>query len=444
MQDESKQGAIIFLSVGELLVYRNIIGQLILAQSYASISPKVRQVLPSNLTELSKSDKLQQQTGVILHLTRNTIVRTSSTDACAYEPTIVSIFSGCGGLDLGFHQEGYRTIWANDFANWAVESFRTNLGDVIHLKDITKIDPYNDSSIPDCDLVLGGFPCQDFSIIWKQPGLNGTRGGLFRHFAEFIDAKRPKAFVAENVKGLLTANGGRAIDTIVKDFESIAPGYVVKPHLYNFAEYGVPQFRERVLFVGVRIDTGFNFIHPLPTHGPNAGRPYFTAGEALVGVESVPYNNELINIKEKTRQMLELIPEGGNFTDIPKDSALYVKGMISHVYRRIKLDEPAKTIIAAGGGGTWGYHYPEPRALTNRERARLQSFPDDFVFKGSVTEVRRQIGNAVPPAGVHLVARRLKPLFTGDYTPVDLHIEYEMMKLMPVKARLEYVTNQMN
>lgn len=360
------------------------------------------------------------------------------------KPTIVSIFSGCGGLDLGFHQEGYETIWANDFAEWAVESFKANFGDVIQLRDITKIDPYIDKSIPECDVVLGGFPCQDFSIIWKQPGLNGTRGGLFRHFAEFVDAKKPKAFVAENVKGLLTANDGRAIDTIIKDFESIAPGYLVKPHLYNFAEYGVPQFRERVLFVGVRLDTGFNFIHPKPTHGPNADRPYVTAGEALVGVEEVPYNNEHINIKEKTRQMLSLIPEGGNFTDIPKDNPLYVKGMISHVYRRIKLDEPAKTIIAAGGGGTWGYHYPEPRPLTNRERARLQSFPDGFIFKGSVTEVRRQIGNAVPPEGVRAVAHRLMPLFTGDYTPVDLTPEYEKMKKMTVKERLEYVTAEMN
>jgi len=361
-----------------------------------------------------------------------------------YVPKIVSIFSGCGGLDLGFHMEGYETVWANDFAEWAVESFKENFGDVIHHKDITKIDPYTDKSIPECDLVLGGFPCQDFSIIWKQPGLNGTRGGLFRHFAEFVDAKKPKAFVAENVKGLLTANGGKAMETIVKDFESIAPGYVVKPHLYNFAEYGVPQFRERVLFVGVRIDTGFNFVHPRPTHGPNSGRPYFTAGEALAGVEDVPYNNEHMNIKEKTRQLLELIPEGGNFTDIPKDHPLYVKGMISHVYRRIKLDEPAKTIIAAGGGGTWGYHYPEPRPLTNRERARLQSFPDNFIFKGSVTEVRRQIGNAVPPVGVRLVAQRLKPLFTGEYELINLVPEYEKMKAMTVKERLSYVTNEMN
>ena len=361
-----------------------------------------------------------------------------------YSPKVVSIFSGCGGLDLGFHLEGYDTIWANDFAEWAVKSFEGYFGKVIHYGDITQINPYTDKSIPECDMVLGGFPCQDFSIIWKQPGLNGTRGGLFRHFAEFVDAKKSKAFVAENVKGLLTANGGKAIETILKDFESIAPGYVVKPHLYNFAEYGVPQFRERVLIVGIRIGTGFNLIHPLPTHGPNGKKPYVTAGQALQGVEEVPTNNEKINIKEKTRQMLDLIPEGGNFTDIPKDHPLYVKGMISHVYRRLKLDEPAKTIIAAGGGGTWGYHYPEPRPLTNRERARLQSFPDDFVFQGSVTEVRRQIGNAVPPEGVRLVARRLLPLFTGDFTPVDLREEYDKMKAMSVKERLSYVTEEMN
>lgn len=241
-----------------------------------------------------------------------------NTNETLRKPRIVSIFSGCGGLDYGFHMEGYETIWANDFAEWACKSFAANFGDVIHYKDITKIDPYTDTTIPECDIVLGGFPCQDFSIIWKQPGLNGTRGGLFRHFAEFVDAKKPKAFVAENVKGLITANNGRAIDTIIKDFESIAPGYVVKPHLYNFAEYGVPQFRERVLFVGVRIDTGFDFVHPKPSHGPNGTLPYVTAGEALVGVEKVPTNNEHINIKEKTRKVLELIPEGGNFTDIPR------------------------------------------------------------------------------------------------------------------------------
>ncbi|MEG1725652.1 MAG: DNA cytosine methyltransferase [Anaerovoracaceae bacterium] len=363
--------------------------------------------------------------------------------ASDYNPSIVSVFSGCGGLDLGFHLEGYNTIWANDFSEWAVASYKEYFGDVIHLGDITKIDPYVEGAIPDCDIVLGGFPCQDFSVIWKQPGLNGKRGGLYRHFLEFVDAKKPKAFIAENVKGLLTANKSKAIETIIKDFESIAPGYVVKPHLYNFAEYGVPQLRERVLIVGIRIDTGFDFKHPKPSHGPNGQKDYVTAGAAIEGALDVPFNNEKINCMDKTRQMLELIPEGGNFTDIPKDNPLYVKGMISHVYRRINRSEPAKTIIAAGGGGTWGYHYPEPRPLTNRERARLQSFPDDFHFVGSVAEVRRQIGNAVPPEGVRATARQLKPLFTGDYTPVDLQVVFDKMAVMTVKERLEYVTKEM-
>lgn len=354
-----------------------------------------------------------------------------------YTPKVLSLFSGCGGLDLGFHQCGYETVWANDFDTWAAQTFTHNFGDVMHCGDIEKIDPYNNKDIPDCDLILGGFPCQDFSMIWKRPGLNGERGNLYKSFLRFVDAKKPKAFVAENVKGLLSANKSKAIETIIKDFESIAPGYLVKIQLYNFAEYGVPQFRERVLIVGIRKDTNFDFVHPEPTHGEGKV-PFVTAGKALDGANKVPSNNELMNPKQKTIDMLKLIPEGGNFTDIPKDHPLYVKGMISHVYRRIHRDEPSKTIIAAGGGGTWGYHYPEPRPLTNRERARLQSFPDDFHFLGSIAEVRRQIGNAVPPVGVHAIANSLKPLFNESYEPQDLYKLSEKLKKLSIKDRLKF------
>lgn len=353
-------------------------------------------------------------------------------------PRVVSLFTGCGGLDLSFHNEGYNIVWANDLNEWAAETYRRNLGDVMVCKDIEKINPYKNKSIPSCDLILGGFPCQDFSMIWKRPGLNGSRGNLYKSFLRFVDAKKPKAFIAENVKGLLTANGKMAIKQIIKDFEHIKPGYIVKPKLYNFADYGVPQFRERVLIVGIRIDTGFEFEHPKPTHGPKAGRPYFTAGEAIMGAECAVFNNEQMKAAPKTVRMLKLIPEGGNFADIPKDSPYYVKGMISHVYRRIKRDEPAKTIIAAGGGGTWGYHYPEPRPLTNRERARLQSFPDEFEFIGPYVEVRRQIGNAVPPKGVLALARALMPLFAGNYEKADLKLQYEEIKNIPLADRIEY------
>ena len=355
---------------------------------------------------------------------------------------VVSLFSGCGGLDLGFEQVGdYTTLWANDFKHEACQTFRRHFGDIIVEGDVEQIDPYNNSSVPDCDLVLGGFPCQDFSIIWKQPGLNGERGNLYKSFLRFVDAKKPKAFVAENVKGILTANKKKAIKQIIEDFQNIEPGYVVIPHLYNFAEYGVPEFRERVLIVGIRVDTGFKFKHPAPTHGVGEGlKPFVTVRDAFKNVREVPYNNEFLKVQERTKKIISLIPEGGNFTDIPKESPYYVKGMISHVYRRVKLDEPSKTIIAAGGGGTWGYHYPENRPLTNRERARIQSFPDDFVFEGNTTEVRRQIGNAVPPVGVHAIAQALKPLFFCEYEKIDLFELQDYLKNMPIEERLKMIT----
>lgn len=357
------------------------------------------------------------------------------------KPKILSLFSGCGGLDLGFHDQGYETVWANDLNEWAVKTFKKNFGDVIVHGDIEAIDPYT-SDIPDCDLILGGFPCQDFSMIWKRPGLNGERGNLYKSFLRFIDAKRPKAFIAENVKGLLTANNTKAIQIIIKDFERIAPGYLVKVQLYNFADYGVPQFRERVLIVGIRVDTGFDFSHPAPTHGAGRQHAHVTAGQALEGAESIPYNNNHMNLVSKTIERLKLIPEGGNFTSIPKDHPLYVKGLISHVYRRIHRNEPAKTIIAAGGGGTWGYHYPEPRALTNRERARLQSYPDNFIFEGSNTEVRRQIGNSVPPVGVRELAKALKPLFTEKYKESDLLLINDGLQQLSIKQRIKYDEEQ--
>jgi DNA (cytosine-5)-methyltransferase 1 len=361
------------------------------------------------------------------------------------QPRILSLFSGCGGLDWGFHTAGYRTIWANDINEWAVKTFQKNFSEAtVSQENIEKIKGKRLTNISDCDLIIGGFPCQDFSVIWKQPGLEGNRGNLYKHYLRFIDAKKPKAFVAENVKGLLTANKGRAIAEILRGFENAGDGYMVKIQLYNFADYGVPQFRERVLIVGIRIDTGFEFVHPAPTHGVGY-LPYKTSGEVLRDVESTTifqatpkFNRNEISIAEKTRKMLEMIPEGGNFTNVPMDSEYYVKGLISHVYRRLDRNEPSKTIIAAGGGGTWGYHYEEPRPLCNRERARLQSFPDSFEFAGSVTEVRRQVGNAVPPDGVRLLAERLIPLFTEEYVKTDLRKLRSELQALSVKERLEY------
>ena len=246
-------------------------------------------------------------------------------------------------------------------------------------------------------------------MLWKRGGLSTERGNLYTYFVKAVEVKKPKIFIGENVKGLLSANKGAAIEQIVKDFAEL--GYTVNYRLNNFAKYGAPQLRERVLIVGIRNDIDYDFEFPEYTHDETN---YFTAGEALKGVEKVPFNNEHQNIKEKTREMLKLIPEGRNFTAIPKDSPYYVKGMISHVYRRLDRNKPSTTIIAGGGGGTWGYHFEEPRPLTNRERARLFGYPDDFIFEGSITEVRRQIGNSVPPIAAKVFADYLKPVFEKE------------------------------
>ncbi|MEG4393739.1 DNA cytosine methyltransferase [Microcoleus sp. BROC3] len=351
------------------------------------------------------------------------------------KPRLISLFSGCGGMDLPFHQAGFEVVWAIDSNKYACQTFSRNIADVIINDSIENIDIVQ---VPEAEICIGGFPCQDFSLIWKRPGLEGTRGNLYTYFLDFVNKKKPKAFVAENVKGLLSANNYQAIKQIIYDFESIAPGYLVKPKLYNFADYGVPQFRQRVLLVGIRMDTGFNFVHPQPEYGQNRKNPYRTAGEALKNVEAVLDNNKHHKIQSRTVEILNRIKPGGNFSDIPKDSPYYVKGMISHVYRRIHPDRPSSTIIAGGGGGTWGYHYLEPRSLTNRERARLQTFPDDFVFEGSTTEVRRQIGNAVPPQGIAAVVEALIPLFKGDYPQVDLYEMSKKLQEMSIQQRLKW------
>ncbi|OGM55653.1 DNA (cytosine-5-)-methyltransferase [Candidatus Woesebacteria bacterium RIFCSPHIGHO2_12_FULL_44_11] len=341
-------------------------------------------------------------------------------------------------MDLGFIQEGYDIVWANDFEHWACETYKKNFGPHIVEGDIADI---NFKNIPKCDLITGGFPCQDFSMIWKRGGLETDRGNLYKYFVKAVATKLPKAFVAENVKGLLTANKGMAIRQIVKDFQKVDHlGYRIYINLFNFAEYGVPQIRERVIIVGIRSDIPYEFKKPKPTHYEGN---YATAGEALKGVEKVPYNNEHMQIHDRTIKIISLIPPGGNFTDIPQDSPYYVKGMISHVYRRIHPNKPSKTIIAGGGGGTWGYHHIEPRPLTNRERARLFGFPDDFIFEGNISQVRKQIGNAVPPPGARVVAKELRKLFAGDFEKADLK------SLKPLSGDvLNYVsfeeTNQLN
>jgi|TARA_Y100000310_G_C20670759_1_gene810153 DNA (cytosine-5)-methyltransferase 1 len=321
---------------------------------------------------------------------------------------IMSLFAGCGGMDLGFlmakHPSlAYEIAWANDFDKWACKTYKHNFGHDIVEEDIWEVDL---DKTPKADVIIGGFPCQDFSILRgeKRSGLKSKRGLLYTKFVEAVSKKLPLFFVAENVKGLLTSNKGWAIKKIKKDFEKVDHvGYDVTHKLINFADYGVPQNRERVLIVGVRKDLGIKFEFPDETHKRNP----VSVGQALKNVEKVKLNNEKLKTSQSTVAKLKSIPPGGNYKDSPEHAH---RNWMSLIYKRTHPDKPSPTIVAGGGGGTWGYHFEQPRPLTNRERARIQSFPDNFAFIGNTTEVRRQLGNAVPPVGVKPVAEELLKL----------------------------------
>lgn len=173
---------------------------------------------------------------------------------------VISLFSGAGGMDLGFINAGFDIVWANDFFKEAVESYKKNVDDRIVYGDITKIDS---SEMPDdIDLVIGGFPCQGFSVANTKRSMKDERNFLYKEMLRVIDAKKPKFFVAENVKGILSMKKGKVFDMIKKDFKKL--GYNVDAKLLNAAEYGVPQARERVVIIGNRI--GVNNPYPKPTH----------------------------------------------------------------------------------------------------------------------------------------------------------------------------------
>ena len=322
------------------------------------------------------------------------------------EVRVASLFSGCGGMDLGFAMARskslhYKTVWAVDVDKDAVDTYRNNLNPNIICENIWNIDI---SKIPDIDVIIGGFPCQDFSVLRgdKRHAFRSKRGLLYRRLVETVKIKQPMVFIAENVKGLLSVKNGRVMETIKKSFsnQSMTIGYELHTKVINFADFGVPQLRERLIIVGVRTDLNMKFKFPEATHKNN----YVSVRDAFDGVDNVQFNNTKAKISKVVKEMISEIPPGGNY----KDSDRYKdKNWMSFIYRKLDPKKPSPTVIAAGGGGTGLYHYKEPRAITNRERARLQSFPDNFIFCGNGYNVRRQIGNAVPPLGIKPIANEI-------------------------------------
>lgn len=296
--------------------------------------------------------------------------------------------------------------WATDYDLDTCTTYAQNIHkkqfkndrNVIH-KDIRKLDI---SSLPRCDGFAFGFPCNDFSLVGKSKGLNGSFGPLYSYGVEYLTKHQPMWFIAENVGGLSSSNGGDAFKIILDHLKD--SGYKIYPHLYKFEEYGVPQSRHRIIIVGFRADLHIDFKVPAPTTTDEK----ITAYEAIMVPPITPNipNNELTAQSQKVIERLKYIEPGQNAwsENIPQELRLNVKGArLSNIYKRLNPDKPAYTVTGSGGGGTHMYHWKEDRALTNRERARLQTFPDNFTFYGSKESVRKQIGMAVPPRGVSII-----------------------------------------
>ena len=296
---------------------------------------------------------------------------------------VISLFSGYGGMDLGFvggfdflgkhyRKTGFHIVWANEISPAACKTYRANFAHPIIEGDIKD----HIGTLPDgADVVIGGFPCQDISINGKMAGVAGKRSGLYTYISEAVRRTRPKVFVAENVGGLLLKQNEYSLKKILTDFNAL--GYDVSYHLYHAEQYGVPQTRERVIFVGTRKDMP-HFIVP----SPSTVRPV-TAKEALEDLEALPEDKSMAHVWSKANAS----GEQGN--------------------RRLVADRPGYTIRAECHGNIQ-FHYCLSRRISMREAARIQSFPDNFVFSCGLRETERQIGNAVPPVLAWHIANAVK------------------------------------
>lgn len=297
---------------------------------------------------------------------------------------VVSLFSGAGGLDLGFVMAGHEIIWANDLYVDAVETYRHNIGDHIVCEDISKIDV---KDIPECDIVIGGFPCQGFSVANTKRHEDDERNELYKQLIRVIKEKKPKFFLAENVKGITNLAKGKVFEMILRDFENM--GYVVKHRILNAADYGVPQTRQRVIIIGVRNDVTFEYEYPEPSHdkdGRNGLPKWVSVGEAMSVIADPDKPNDLPN-HEYSKYKL-------NFN-----------GYLGH--RKLDPDKPAPTVTARGDNKGGVVILPHPnglRRMSCRELASVQSFPLDYEFSGNRSSIYRQIGNAVPPLLSYAVA----------------------------------------
>lgn len=340
-----------------------------------------------------------------------------------YSPRLVSLFSGCGGMDKGFEDAGYNRVWANDFDKDAQAVFRLNLGE-IDGRDITQV-PVED--IPECDIITAGFPCQPFSNAGNRRGVYDERGELYLECLRIIESKKPKAVLFENVKGLLSSkhqSGKKLIDVIKDDLDKL--GYRVNYKVVNASDYGVPQNRERMILVGLREDIGKTFVFP-PVQ---EDKTKLTLRNILDVPQDTPNQSSFWPYSPQAQDMIGQIPEGGSWKSIPYDKLSprfqrirddMKRYHAPNFYRRFSRDEINGTITASAQPENCGITHPtENRRYTIREIARIQTFPDDFLFidesQKDIVAMYKVIGNAVP---CHLAEVIASAIYEQVFEEVD-------------------------
>lgn len=338
------------------------------------------------------------------------------------QKTVIDLFCGCGGLSYGFIEAGYNVVLGIDHWKDAIITFESNHKDakglVADLFNETPEQISENTGVKNIDLIIGGPPCQGFSIAGKRI-VDDERNKLYKSFVHFVKHYEPKAFLLENVPNIVSMNNGVVRDNIISDFEEL--GYKVVYKVLMASDYGVPQNRKRAFFIGIKGNKEYTFPKPtveklltskeaisdLPEFSLSDGSSYITEPENKYQEQirrdsKGVFNHQITVHNEQTIEIISMVPDGGNYKDLPVE--LHQTRKVHIAWTRLNSQKPSFTIDT---GHNHHFHYEFNRVPTARESARLQSFPDSFIFKCGKTSQLKQIGNAVPPILARVLAESL-------------------------------------
>lgn len=329
--------------------------------------------------------------------------------------TYIDLFSGAGGLSLGFSRSGFENIFSVDIEPTFCKTYKKNFPNHLlinkNIADVTQDEANKIIGNQEVDIIVGGPPCQGFSIAGNigRRFIDDPRNHLFREFARIVSILDPKVFLMENVSRLYTHNQGKTKKEIIRLFEDM--GYVVSCKVLNTADYGVPQLRRRVIFIGSKI-RGVNPLFPEPVFSEDE---YVTIKDAIgdlpaleSGESSDIANHSAMKHTEQMLEKMSFIKDGGGRESIPE----FLRPQKGDVRKYIRYDS-SKPSICITGDMRKVFHYSQNRALTVRELARIQTYPDDFIFEGNSISQQQQVGNSVPPVFADALARSIKEMLNN-------------------------------